>query len=393
MRPHLATISSDAWDLFERAVIAIKASGVYDRYVAAHTANRQNAHGGSNFLVWHRAFLWEFEVDLDRAVPGARIPWYDWSSVPDTALTNPVWDANRLGSCNVGAPGPIADGPFTSFDASLTRDGDVTESIPSRQFITNALDTNLEYAAFNNWLEGVHASFHIAVGGSMSTITNSPRDPVFFMHHAYIDMVYREWQNRGGGNQFTGEHSGAPVTAETVMTPFGRTAGSVINGISNCVQYSGSPSIAAVSRQQSGEGGELSGGNGDIVPRISKTRKLKLQLRVARKKVDDADGYKTLVDDAVKQKEACKAAALKWGMSEEQVEAYERTQSLVELEQGVDISEPEVVEESAAEVAEEGSKELVALEKALESKEEAREDAEMKSKKWEEDAMDTVATY
>lgn len=46
-RPHLASISNVAWRRFERAVVALKANGVYDRYVDIHRANVRVAHGGT----------------------------------------------------------------------------------------------------------------------------------------------------------------------------------------------------------------------------------------------------------------------------------------------------------------------------------------------------------
>jgi hypothetical protein len=40
---------------------------------------------------------------------------------------------------------------------------------------------------------GLHGSVHGAVGGIMGTY-NSPKDPVFFLHHTFIDKIWADWQ-------------------------------------------------------------------------------------------------------------------------------------------------------------------------------------------------------
>lgn len=205
--------------------------------------------------------------------------------------------------------------------------------------------------------------------GSMNSLQDSPKDPVFFTHHAYIDRIYGEFQARGGGNTFAGEHEGNQVSQATVMQPFGRAAGDILSGISTCTSYVGGG--GGVSRQavvssnitvQALVSGSTSlGGFSSIIPTITKELKKKLQLAVARKKVSNPAGYKVEVAEAVEKKESCKTAAEQFGMSPRNVEAYVRTQALIFLTKGVDISEPEVVEETAAAVEQEGFNEVAAL--------------------------------
>jgi tyrosinase len=42
---------------------------------------------------------------------------------------------------------------------------------------------------------GPHAYCHDSVGGVMSDVDTSPGDPLFFMHHGFIDHNWRIWQN------------------------------------------------------------------------------------------------------------------------------------------------------------------------------------------------------
>jgi tyrosinase len=64
--------------------------------------------------------------------------------------------------------------------------------------------------SFRNYLEGfrrtpdggrlpaeMHNRVHNWVGGSMSE-GSSPNDPVFFLHHAFIDLLWSQWLARYG---------------------------------------------------------------------------------------------------------------------------------------------------------------------------------------------------
>ncbi len=47
--------------------------------------------------------------------------------------------------------------------------------------------------SFRKALEEVHGHIHLWVGGSMFPMT-SPNDPVFFLHHCYVDRIWDRWQ-------------------------------------------------------------------------------------------------------------------------------------------------------------------------------------------------------
>ena len=44
--------------------------------------------------------------------------------------------------------------------------------------------------------EGIHGGPHAHVGGSMSRLNSAARDPIFYMHHAFVDMLWQEFRNR-----------------------------------------------------------------------------------------------------------------------------------------------------------------------------------------------------
>ena len=44
--------------------------------------------------------------------------------------------------------------------------------------------------------EGIHGGPHMHVGGSMARLNTAARDPIFYMHHAFVDMLWQEFRNR-----------------------------------------------------------------------------------------------------------------------------------------------------------------------------------------------------
>ena len=45
-------------------------------------------------------------------------------------------------------------------------------------------------------LEGnVHAAGHGGVGGQMTNVFSSPGDPLFYLHHAWLDKLWAQWQD------------------------------------------------------------------------------------------------------------------------------------------------------------------------------------------------------
>ena len=81
-----------------------------------------------------------------------------------------------------------------------------------------------DYANMASCFEtGPHAWGHNSIGGVMSDMFSSPEDPVFWLHHAYVDRGYRIWQNEhGGGREINGQDvRGNDLTLDTNVNIWG----------------------------------------------------------------------------------------------------------------------------------------------------------------------------
>lgn len=141
-------------------------------------------HGLPYFLAWHRAYLGLFERKLQEVsgVANLTVPYWDYYTSPTippeftqgSPQTNPLFHP-RL---NTDVRDALSLDPFASQVVNLKRG-----------------DTN----AFEPALEGrPHNRVHSLIGMDMVQM-QSPRDPIFWLHHANIDRLWVAWVAAGAG--------------------------------------------------------------------------------------------------------------------------------------------------------------------------------------------------
>ncbi|WP_415954005.1 tyrosinase MelC2 [Streptomyces sp. KLOTTS4A1] len=212
---------------FVNAVLELKASGRYDPFVATHndfimsdTDNGDRVgHRSPSFLPWHRRFLLEFERALQSIDPTVALPYWDWTA--DRTTGSSLWAPDFLGGTGRSRDGQVMDGPFAysggRWEITVRVDGrnylrralaSSWRGLPTRAEVDSVLametyDTapwNSASDGFRNHLEGwrgvnLHNRVHVWVSGHMATGA-SPNDPVFWMHHAFVDKLWSDWQQR-----------------------------------------------------------------------------------------------------------------------------------------------------------------------------------------------------
>ncbi|XP_021356567.1 tyrosinase-like protein 2 [Mizuhopecten yessoensis] len=159
------------------------------------------AHGGPNFLGWHRVYLLLLEAAL-----GVSIPY--WDSRLDHDMSDPtdsvVWTNDFFGpGFGVEDTGPFANW-ITPDNESLVRNIGNNGSLMSADMV----DTLLRYTRHDqaveptiNSIEDIHEGPHRWVDGQLSSLETAPQDPVFFLHHSFVDYIWyllRENMRKGG---------------------------------------------------------------------------------------------------------------------------------------------------------------------------------------------------
>jgi tyrosinase len=204
VRKNQKSLSAVEWARFIHAIEGLAEAGLpaprYQDFVEIHRlamdthpghawgAHTMGGHDGRNFLTWHREYLTKLEAALMTINPLVTIPYWDW--VNDRAVPPQISDPADI------AEWGVIRGAFSS------------ASLPTAQTI-NAVMADTTFTGFTGALEGPHGWVHNAVGGTMSTST-SPKDPIFWLHHAFIDKLWADWEVA---------HQGVnpPNTAETLQ--------------------------------------------------------------------------------------------------------------------------------------------------------------------------------
>ncbi|XP_056134815.1 tyrosinase-like [Lampris incognitus] len=280
----LSSLDKAKWTLSDRYMIltssnttvegnnAFHNTSVYDLYVWMHYYSAKSyvrsgnnaAHRGPAFGFWHRVFLLFIEREI-RELTG------------DQDFYIPYWDWTRTNSCNICtnqylggvAPDGHIDGasrfskweticPFQeslsiicmdlndSGPKYLTRNpgkdpvfstlptaGDVRDIMSAETFDTPPFNRQSRNS-FRNKLEGfdipqdsrhlnasMHNLIHRYLNGTMSLVPIAANDPVFMLHHSFIDKLLETWLREHGGATYPDSEQVHPAQrAQAYMAPF-----------------------------------------------------------------------------------------------------------------------------------------------------------------------------
>lgn len=255
LRKNIRDLTPQEKQSFIKAIKGLKATispvtgrSVYDEYVILHSnatgrkdpsdpkGFRNPAHAGPAFHAWHRYYLFRFEKQLQKIVPGVTIPYWDWTQDTNAPFNSPVWAADFMGGNGdpndnyIVKTGPFAVDQWTTINIDGSKKGGLqrqfgqfTSSIPSQTDVNIALgeapydkspwsiDSTPSY---RNRSEGylapngtfgrqLHNLVHVWIGGDMRNPNISPNDPVFFLHHCNVDRLWAIWQAKNPTQKYT----------------------------------------------------------------------------------------------------------------------------------------------------------------------------------------------
>jgi tyrosinase len=167
------------------------------------------------FLPWHRAFLYEFELELQRQSPQARLCWWDWPESRSGGIPPLYADAEVDGQ-----PNPLLSGPMpenvperpAGWGPTTRREPEAPASLPDQKAV-DAVLAKADYYDFELSLEEqLHDNVHGWVGGDMGVIATAAYDPIFWAHHTMVDRLWSVWQST---------HAAPGPPPDTYSTPLG----------------------------------------------------------------------------------------------------------------------------------------------------------------------------
>lgn len=219
----------------------------WERLVEVHTRYTDEAHGGCYFLPWHRLFLLQVENELRRIDSNIAMPYWDWTRDSEDPAMSAIWSENHIGGAKYSSP--IPNGPFAYISSDVphwhhvTREFDAGVSRSMGPLVRwSSLESYMYQGSFDYFSDGIigaHVLPHLEIGGDMSFTARAPNDPVFYLHHAYVDFVWSIRQERVDRYQFSGTHDfGGQETAcsaDFILQAFGVPANTAFD--QPCVHY------------------------------------------------------------------------------------------------------------------------------------------------------------
>lgn len=166
-------------------------------------------HSNWWFLPWHRAYLFHFESICQKVLsdPSFRLPYWNWTK--DRSMPAAFWDEHTS---------------LFQADREISPNDEIEGDVTGRALINRILNNNVDVLLYSGAtssdnqrgrgsqgeLESTpHNGVHVFVGGEMGSFL-SPRDPIFWLHHANVDRLWRSWselhQRRSIGDQLWNDH-------------------------------------------------------------------------------------------------------------------------------------------------------------------------------------------
>ncbi|KAF4820078.1 Tyrosinase ustQ [Colletotrichum siamense] len=215
------------------------AQNLWDELHYTHIYQGNYIHYVGHFLPWHRYFVRAHEMLLQTECnyTGAH-PYWDELTDLETAPLNqssifdPVYG---FGGDGQGDDGCIADGPFANLTLHMKTASSNNTYCLQRKLNQDDLDTansdNLVECfnktsydeAWQCYNGSPHGAGHGAVGGLMSDPIESNGDPLFYLHHAYLDRVWWQWQEANLTARLT-DISGQNIPDQSILDMAGLSA-------------------------------------------------------------------------------------------------------------------------------------------------------------------------
>jgi len=195
-------------------------------------------HGGTDFLTWHRLYLVNFERALEPYLikyghPDLGVPYWDWTAslkiptlfddLPSHTMLDVAKYYQEWGNFTGGTQEISGNGSFIM----RREDGNMVDwtdklSKWSTECPVNGLHTNSEFLPgekhhfrdnitslhkdvenakqddignFAKEMSPLHGKIHRKMKCTMSELSTASYDPLFWLHHAFVDKIFADWQD------------------------------------------------------------------------------------------------------------------------------------------------------------------------------------------------------
>ncbi|XP_023238974.1 uncharacterized protein LOC111637659 [Centruroides sculpturatus] len=216
--------------------IAIKEmNDEWNQFVEMYSSYIMHFYNNNYFLLWNRLFLKHVEKHLQNYACHLTIPYFDFTTDVGNFSDSFIWQPNYFGGNGEGDEHCVPDHPFHKKDFNtkqccLQRKFNPSIQIPNMIEVEIAL-RNDNFIKFNMAMKNLVGYIHNFIGGTMTTL-DAPSDPVFYILHAYIDMLFWKWESLHKYKK------NLNINFDRLIFPFNISLGTIFDSKQNlCVSY------------------------------------------------------------------------------------------------------------------------------------------------------------
>ncbi|KAF2866050.1 hypothetical protein BDV95DRAFT_210831 [Massariosphaeria phaeospora] len=201
----------------------------FDEFQAIHQLQAYATHFVGAFLPFHRAILHAHESALRSECNYAGFQPYwqeqlDAGKFKSSAIFDPVYGFGGDGS---GPNNCITTGPFANYTNHLgpsyentdhcidRKINDVMSAGSAQKEVNSCLAKTTWVAAWNCIEAQPHGGGHGGVGAQMMNGVSSPGDPLFYLHHTWLDKIWWDWQAKDKKKRLS-EISGTNIAPDNI---------------------------------------------------------------------------------------------------------------------------------------------------------------------------------
>jgi hypothetical protein len=223
---------------FKNTFVNLYKSIEFKHFIEAHSTFFPLIHNSPVFLPFHRIYIQQFELRFMSNLSFG-VPYIDWAIDAKNVSNSIIFTENFFGQND--QDGNIINSNFSNIKIAFPANEILKRKVSivsgytddTRQTIIKLAPT---FSNFSKTLEiGIHGLYHSNMIFTMNTVY-SPNDPLFFLHHSFIDKMWYEWQMKPNSNNFDSEYyTNKNFSINSTLPYFNTSVTSSLN--TTCINY------------------------------------------------------------------------------------------------------------------------------------------------------------
>ena len=209
----------------KKQLVKIFKNGGLATFGEIHTIWAVHGIWDTTFFPWHRLHLAQLEHSL-----GMGLPFWDWTEdrLPD--FFSEVFDYRHSPSPE-NCPSPKEWSERKQITRLEPMNGEEEDKVIAgrRREVQKALCAR-SLSEFTKKIILIHNNVHVNIGCDMADPNRAAYDPIFFLHHTYVDHLFAFWQKLQERRMKKGEKEIKSPELKEKLQPFGYHKGKYENG-------------------------------------------------------------------------------------------------------------------------------------------------------------------